>query len=74
MNYDLRRIMTRAWRIYYKADALGFAEALHRARYARFHGLRFFSLFARTSFSAHFATLPQLRAHTRARARALSCS
>lgn len=31
MKYDLRRIMTRAWRIYRKAEALGFAEALHRA-------------------------------------------
>lgn len=30
MKYDLRRIMTRAWRIYRKA-AVSFAEALHRA-------------------------------------------
>lgn len=31
MKYDLSRIMTRAWRIYRKAEALSFAEALHRA-------------------------------------------
>ena len=49
--------------------ALGFAGALHRAMYARFHGLRFFSLFARTSFLAHFASLPQPRARLRAGAR-----
>ena len=33
MKYDLRKIMTRAWRLYRKAaaEALTFAEALHRA-------------------------------------------
>ena len=37
MNYDLRKIMTRAWKLYRKAagmaagKALTFAEALHRA-------------------------------------------
>lgn len=33
MKYDLRAIMTRAWRLYRKAaaKALTFAEALHRA-------------------------------------------
>ena len=30
MNYDLSRIMRRAWRIYRKV-AVSFAEALHRA-------------------------------------------
>lgn len=33
MKYDLRKIMTRAWRLFRKgaAEALTFAEALHRA-------------------------------------------
>lgn len=33
MKYDLRAIMTRAWKLYRKAraEALTFAEALHRA-------------------------------------------
>ena len=31
MRYNLKEIMTRAWRIYRKADGITFAEALHRS-------------------------------------------